>query len=526
MQAIFGGVSQSPERLLRKGDYIFGSFLRGEQIDGFINAVNPGDRSDLLGRFPFSLRNVDEAVEFAHRGWKVWKRVGLMDRAAAVMRFRDHLLQQQEVVARLATRETGKPLWEARQEVSAALRSIDLYLDDGMGLIAPRVIEDIGARADYLPRGVVGIVCPYNLPVLLGATLSAAAILGGNTVVMKPSKFTPGVGQFIAEMWDRCKLPRGTMNLVQGSGSVVGQRLLSHPGLDAVLFHGSFETAREIRKQLGERPDLPVLYQCGGKGQAIVLDDADLDRAVYEVMVGAYLSAGQRHNSTARVFVSDKIFDNFVANLVGRTRRIKIGIGTDPTVFMGPLVSESFRGRFRKYCAALVGRGHQALLDGVPLEVQWHRGSYVRPGIYQVFWENGHPFLNDEPPGPVLLVYRVKGWEEAAHLHNQAAFRLITSIFTRMDNPILPELRESLRTGAMNLNRGTVGSSMRLPSTGLGRSSNGMPAGLELMRVLTYPRASIVEQRAFDAQNLVPGISWGPLNEEEEAEQTLELAVD
>ena len=98
MQAIFRGVSQSPERLLRKGDYIFGSFLRGEQIDGFINAVNPGDRSDLLGRFPFSLRNVDEAVEFAHRGWKVWKRVGLMDRAAAVMRFRDHLLQQQEVV--------------------------------------------------------------------------------------------------------------------------------------------------------------------------------------------------------------------------------------------------------------------------------------------------------------------------------------------------------------------------------------------------------------------------------------------
>jgi len=402
-------VSALPDRIVRKGDYIFGSFLRGEQVDGFINAVNPGDRTDTLGRFPFSLRNVDEAVEFAHRGHKSWRRVGLMDRAAAVMRFRDHLHQQQEVFAQLCTREMGKPLWEARQEVGSAIRAIDLYLDDGMGLIAPRVIEEIGARADYMPRGVVGMVCPYNLPVMLGASLSAAAILGGNSVVMKPSKFTPGVGQLLAEMWDRCRLPRGTFNLVQGSGSVVGQRLLSHPGLDVVMFHGSYETAREVRKSLADRPDLPTLYQCGGKGIAMVLDDAELDRAVYEVMVGACLSGGQRHNSTARVIVTDRIYDSFVQNLVGRIKRARIGYGLDPNVLMGPLASESLRTRFRKYCAALHNRGHHALLEGVPLDVAGYRGCYVRPGVYEVYWENGHPFLNDEPPGPVLLIYRVKG---------------------------------------------------------------------------------------------------------------------
>lgn len=513
------------ERILRKGDYVYGSFLRGEQIDGFINAVNPGDRSDVLGRFPFSLRNVDEAVDGAQRGWRQWRRVGLMDRATAVMRFRDHLHNHSEVLARLITRETGKPLWESRQEVSSAIRALDLYLDDGLGLIAPRVIEDIGARSDYLPRGVVGMVCPYTLPVLLGATLSAAAILGGNTVVLKPSKFTPATSQLLAELWDRCKLPRGCFNLLQGSGSVIGNRLLTHPGLDAVVFHGSYDTSREVRRALLERPDLPAFYQCGGKGISIVLDDADLDRAVYEVLVGACLSTGQRHNSTARVIVSDKIYDSFVENLCARTQRVRIGYGFETGNFMGPLVSESMRSRFYKYCTALQSRGHQPLLDGLPLEVQGYRGCYVRPGIYRVFWENGHPFFNDEPPGPVILLYRVKGWEEAVHLHNQALFRLVASIFTRVDNPALPELRDSLKTGSININRATVGSSLRLPASALGRSSNGFAVGLDLMRVLTYPRASIVEPRSFDPHNLVPGIHWGALNEEE-GETTLELAVD
>lgn len=514
------------ERLLRKGDYVFGSFLKPEKVDGYINAVNPGDRGDLLGRFPFSTASVDDAVSCAETGARSWRRVGLNDRAIAVRRYRDQLVAQQEPLASLLTRENGKPLWEARQEVASAIRAVELFLDEGVNQLAPRSHEDVQARADSVPRGVVGVVSPYNLPVLLGVTTSVAAILAGNAVVMKPSKFTPGVGQLLAELWDRCKLPRGTFNLVQGSGSVVGQRLVGNPRLDALLFAGSFESAREVRRATLDRPELPVLYQCGGKGIALVLEDAELDRTVYEVLIGACLGTGQRHNSTARVLVHERRFDAVAEELTRRAQRLTIGYGFSPETFMGPLISDNLRTRFRKYNKALLAKGHTALLEGDSADVQGFRGNYVRPGVFAVDWQKGTPFLNDEPPGPMILLYKVRDWEEAVDLHNQAVYRLAASVFTRPDNPALPELRDRLRTGVLNLNRGTIGASLRLPSSALGRSSNGLSGGLDMLRVVTYSRASLTESRPFDPTNLVPGVNWGVGEDDDNLDGVLELAVD
>ncbi len=524
------------DRIVRKGDYVHGSFLKPEAVDGYINGVNPGDRSDVLGRFPFSESSVDEAVDYAGIGARAWRRVPLSDRSAAVRRFRDQLARHQERTARMITRETGKPLWEARQEVLAAIRALDLLMEEGQALLAPRVIEEIGARSDRVPRGVVAVLCPFNFPVLVPAMHAATALLAGNSVVVKPSKFTPGVGQTLAELWDRCRLPRGVYNMVQGPGTVIGQRLVLHPGIHALVSTGSFQTATQIRQATTERADLPMILQCGGKGTAIVLDDAELDRAVYEVMVGAFLTAGQRHNSTARVIVSDGIFDAFTSALVERVKRLSVGYGFQSDVFMGPLVSENLRARYRRYARQLVAKGHVPLIDA-STEKAALRGFYARPAVFRVDWDNGHPFLGEEPPGPTLLVYRVSGWREAASLHNQCVYRLATSLFTQFDNPALPELRERLRTGALNINRGTIGASLRLPSVGLGRSTNGVAGGLELLHSLTHPRSQLVESRAFDGMPVLPGTRWNeptpvePLVEIEETEEEdisaeLELSID
>lgn len=498
----------SRDRLLRRGDYILGSFLKPEHVDGYINAVNPGDRSDLLGRFPFSARSVDDAVDAATTGAARWRRLGLMDRAAAVRRFRDQLQTHSEALSRLVCRENGKPIWEARQELAAAVRTIDLYLDDGMGLIAPRIIEEIGARTDHLPRGVVGLVCPYNLPVQLTVATSVAAVLCGNSVVIKPSKFTPGIGQAVVELWDRCKLPRGVVNLVQGSGSVVGARLVAHPGLDALVFVGGYDSAREVRRATVERPELPALFLTGGKGIALVLDDAEVDRAVYEILVGACLTTGQRHNSTARVILTEKAWNAVVPELVRRAGRLQVGYGLSADTFMGPVISENFRSRYKKYGRAVMAKGNRALIEADSVEVPGMRGNYVRPAIYEVDWRSGTAFLNEEPPGPMMLLYKVTDWQEAVHLHNQALYRLCASVFTRLDNPHLGEVKEGLRTGALNINRSTIGTSLRLPAVGLGRAGNGVVAGIDLLRVLTYPRAGITESRPFDASHLVPGVGW------------------
>lgn len=514
------------DRLLRKGNYILGSFIKPESVDGYINAMNPGDRTDIIGRFPFSVASVHDAVEGARAGGARWRRVGLMERAALVHRFREQVAGASEPLARLISRESGKPLWEARQEVGAALRAVDLFLDDGLGLVAPRLIEDISARADYLPRGVVAVITPYSLPLLQGVTMTVAAVLGGNAVVYKPSKFTPGVGQAIAECWDRSRAPRGVFNLVQGTGGVVGHRLVTHPGIDALLFAGSYASAQDIRAALSERQELPVLLQTGGKGVAIVLDDHAIDRTVYEILVGACLTSGQRHNSTSRVFIHAEAYDRVAAELVRRARRLEVGYGLEGDPLMGPLISENFRNRYRRYGKALEQAGHAPLLPAEAVEVSGgYRGNYVRLALYAIDPRRGLQ-LDDEPPGPTLLLYRVSGVDEAVKLHNQLAARLCASVFARHDHPGIAELREQLSTGTLNVNRGTVGSSLRLPSMGVGRASNGMPSGLELLRVVTHPRSSLVETRPFDPENLVPGMHWDESNEEAEITGPLELTAE
>ncbi len=496
------------DRLVRKGNYVDGSFIKPESIDGYINCVNPGDRSDLLGRFPFSARSVDDAIAHAKQGAEEWADVGVNDRAQAIMRFRETLQKYQDPLAQLISRETGKPLWEARHEVIGSLRALDIYLDDGLGLLAPLVLTKTAARTDYSPRGVVALLCPYNPPLRIAVTQTAAAVLAGNAVVFKPSKFTPAVGQLIAECWDRCRMPRGVVNMVQGSGSVVGHRLVTHPGVDALVCTGSFKTAMAVRKTLFRRPDLPVIYQTGGKGMAIVLNDAEMERSVYEVMLGSFLSTGQRHNSTGRVIVEEGIYEEFTRELLRRTQRLNVGFGAHPGTFMGPLISENIRTRYRQYTRALEAKGHRALLARTRFQDRERSGFYVTPSIYEVNHANGHPFLNDEPPGPVLLVYKVKDADAAVALHNRAIYRLVCSVFTKRNKTQLNELLVDIKTGAINVNRATLGFSMRLPSVGLGRSSSGVSADLELVRALTHPKARLVEDRPFNPGMLVPGTHW------------------
>jgi len=496
------------ERLLRRGDYIGGSFIKPERLDGFIVGVNPGDRTDELGRFSFSESSVDGAVEAAQQGLRSWRRVSRVDRAKAVRKYRDVLSKHQEKFAILLTRETGKPMWESRQEVIASIRAVDLLLEEGLALLEPRILNEREARSDYRPRGVVGILVPYNLPLLIPTLQTCAAFLAGNTVVVKPSKFTPGVGQGMAEFMDRCRLPRGVFNLIQGSGTTVGHKLAVHRGLDALLFSGNWNTAMALRRSTFERPELPTLYQCGGKGAAVVLSGCDLDRAVYEVLVGAFLTAGQRHNSTGRVIVTEDIASEFVDALARRAEQVTVGYGFDTGSFLGPLISDNFRNRYRRYGRALAARGHEAILEAANRTVHGRKGFYVNPAIYQVDWRRGHAFINDEPPGPMVLVYTVENWEEAVALHNKLVYRISTGLFVAPDLPELPEIIGRLKTGALNINRGTIGASLRLPAVGLGRASNGVPGGIDLLRFLSTPRSTLVEVRAFDASQAVPGINW------------------
>ncbi|MCB9741674.1 MAG: aldehyde dehydrogenase family protein [Alphaproteobacteria bacterium] len=516
----------SKDRLVRKGDYIYGSFIRPESVDGYINGVNPGDRSDVLGRFAFSERSVNDAVDHARLAARIWRRVGLNDRAAVLRRFRSALTKSAERVVRLITRETGKPFWEARQELANTLIGLEHLLDHGMSLLAPKRIEQALGRADYMPRGALALVCPYIQPVQVTALYTAASVLTGNTIVYKPSKFTPGLGQLIAELWDQCKLPRGVVNMVQGSGSGVGRRLVTHPGIAGMLFVGSFETSMKIRQLLFERPELPAWYQTGGKGTAVVLDGCELDRAVYEVLVGAFMSAGQRPDNTARVIVQAGVYEAFVDALVRRTISLEVGYGFDQSIFMGPVISEKFRSAFRRYGRTLSREGHNALVEGTSQTRTERRGFYVTPAIHKIDWTAGKAWLTEEPPGPILQIYRVNEIDEAIALHNQCAARRVTALFPPPDTKVLQDVVDRLRTGSVLINQATTSSTQPLPSTGLGRASSGEPDGVHLVRTLTYARAVKTTEKAFDPAKVLPGTNWRPMSSEAQVEFDEDTIVD
>ncbi|MCB9662779.1 MAG: aldehyde dehydrogenase family protein [Alphaproteobacteria bacterium] len=488
-------------RLLRRGDYIWGSFVRTGPVDGYIVAVNPGDRSDVLGRFAFTVTAVDEAVGAAHEGRRAWQDTPLEDRGEIVGRFRELLDEVGENLALLITRETGKPLWESRAEVSATARAAKLLVSDGLPLLQPKVLREDTAWSERVPLGVVGVVTPFTYPLLLPSLHCLAALLAGNTVVFKPSKFAPGVGQALAELLDRCRLPRGAFNMVQGSGASVGARLVSHPGLDALLFTGSYDTACKVRAATADRPELPVLLQAGGKAAALVLADADLDLAAYEIAVSAFATAGQRHDAAARVFVDRAIFDTFCERLLARTQELVVGYGFDHGVFMGPMISDAHRKRFRAYADDLQALGHTPVLEGGTAQLDGPRGYYVRPAIY---WITRDGALDAEPPGPMVQVYCVTDTDHMVSLHEQLASRVSAAIFTRDEGGAM-ELAQRLTTGAVYVNRGTSATSLRMPAVPRGRSTNGVPHGAELVRWLTSPQALLVDRRPFDGSRFVPG---------------------
>ena len=208
------------------------------------------------------------------------------------------------------------------------------------------------------------------------------------------------------------------------------------------------------------------------------------------------------------MIVTDDVYDAFAAELKRRAARIEVGYGFDPGTFFGPLISGEFRKRYLRHDRALVGRNHSALLPARDREVAGRRGFYVDPAAYHVDWTSEFNFVDHEPPGPTLLLYRVRNWEEAVALHNRLLYRVSTSLFVSPDMPDLPEVVGRLKTGSLNINRGTIGASLRLPAVGLGRSSNGVPGGIDLLRFLSTPRSTLVETRPFDASQAVPGVHW------------------
>lgn len=305
-----------------RGDFIDGSFrkVRGPHDEGVaVMSRDPARDFQPVFRAATSTQNVDAAVDAARRAQPAWNALGVEGRRKHMHALKAAFDEHVDKMARTITREMGKPIREATAEAKSLGDRIPLILEDGLKRIATLKPDGVAGEARAHPQGVLAVVGPYNYPAHLVNAHVIPALVTGNTVIIKPSEVTPGVGELYATCVERAGLPRGVVNMVQGGGDV-GKVLVAHPGLDGVLFTGSWKTGRAITEANLDQPHKILALEMGGKNVAVVCDDADLSQALAAVIQGAFLTAGQRCTATSRLLVFARVAERFLDALVAAAR--------------------------------------------------------------------------------------------------------------------------------------------------------------------------------------------------------------
>lgn len=492
-----------------RGDFLWGSFYQ-EGADGVVESVDPSTGL-VLDKVPWRAAAVDAAVQDAQLGVGPWMSSTLHDRLARLQDLRSFLHQRQNALAAMVAREMGKPVWEAELECAAAVRAVDLIVEEGARMLSPVQHPSAPGVLRRRPVGVVAVISPFPYPIFGALQLLVPPLLAGNAVIWKPSSMIPLTSQRLAEVFESARFPRGVFSMVQGPRDTVGQKLASHPWVDMVVGAGDAWLGDALREigQDGRR----IWCQTGGKAWAIVCADAELDRAAYEVVTSAFLTTGQRANSTSRVIVERRVARPFLKRVVALIQGLKIGAPTDPAVFCGPLASNALRRRFHVWLKEFADRGIEFAVEGgtgqLPAQLRKRGQCYVAPALAVV--EQALPEDGPQPEdveGPLLVAQIVDHAEAAVDAYNRHPFGLAASIFCR-DAARFEGLAASLSAGCVNWNRGTIVASARFPNAGLRRSGQGAEGNASLLLACTWPQATLsAAVGAFDPTHRVPGMSW------------------
>jgi succinylglutamic semialdehyde dehydrogenase len=491
-----------------RGDYIDGRFEVPSVPTGEIALEDPGDLTALDGAFPFAASALDDAVEAARRAYPGWRDTPEAERSVPLERLAQKLGDSRERLATAIAREIGKPLWEARTEIDAAIGKIGITLESGLDLVGERSIEvspTTRGRWRAHARGVLGILGPFNFPVHLTHGWVVPALACGNSVVVKPSERATATGQLYAEIVAEAGFPPGVFNLVQGDGTL-GARLSAHPGIDGVLFTGSWAVGRRILEATLDQPAKLVALEMGGKNGVLVCDDADLDAAIYHTAFGAAVTAGQRCSATSRAIVHRSLFDSFAERLVRLLHGVRWGYALDEGVFLGPVISAESRQRHSDLHRLAREEGAESILEGGPVEGP-RPGHYVRPSLHRIARVSCESrYQREEHFVPDVALLEVDSLEEGIAALNATDYGLVSSVFTRSRSRFEQVYRES-RVGLLNWNTGTVGASSKLPFGGAGTSGNDRPAGVTATLACTYPVASL-ETETAQIPSPPPGFPW------------------
>lgn len=491
-----------------KGDFINGSWVSCAKPDGEIKDLSPADLSDQIMILPFLHNHIDEAVRAARKAYIGWARLSFDERKAHLLRLKEVFDTHTEQMAQLIARDTGKPLWDATGEAKLLGGKIDVTVNFSSKLIAedhvPNALPQVEGVIRYKPRGVMAVIGPFNFPAHLPNGHIIPSLLAGNTVVFKPSEQTPAVAQYYAELVEKAGLPPGVFNMVQGDGEA-GRRLVAHDEVDGVLFTGSYEVGLKIKQETMTHYWKILALEMGGKNATVVWDDADMDKAIYETLVGAYMTTGQRCSCTSRIILHDKIADEFTERFYQAAKKLTVGHWSE-NPFMGSLVNSAAMEKYIRFQEIANRENCESLMRGKPLDLKY-KGYYVTPSIHLVKkFDPNSVYQKSEIFGPNVAIYRSSDYEDTLSMVNSTGYGLVMALFSKSRALYEKALLEA-RVGLLNWNRTTNGASGKLPFGGMGKSGNDRPSGHFAIQYCTVPVASLEDPTPFDKTKMLPGMT-------------------
>lgn len=459
--------------------------INGKRVEtrGQLVSRNPSHRNQIVGTVgAASPDDAQDAIDAAERAFKTWSKVDVGYRAEYLNLLANALRERRYELAAWQVHECGKTWLEADADVAEAIDFCVYYSQQAIELLSPREVNIAGEENTYYyrPRGVAAVIAPWNFPLAILTGMTAAAMVTGNTVIMKPAEQSSVVAAKLMEILQDIDLPDGVVNFLPGVGEEVGPVLVESPDVDLIAFTGSREVGLAINRTAAETDPRQthvkkVIAEMGGKNAIIVDDDADLDEAVHGVIHSAFNYAGQKCSACSRVVVLRSIYPTFVKRLVAATRSLKVGLAEASGTTVGPVIDEKSLERIQRHIE--IGKEENRLVLEYPLpDGLADEGYFVGPHVFADV-DPSSRLAQEEIFGPVLAVLPVEDLSEAIEVVNDTDYALTAGVFSRSPAN-LKRCVEELEVGNLYLNRGTTGALVnRQPFGGFRMSGIGTKAG-------------------------------------------------
>jgi succinate-semialdehyde dehydrogenase/glutarate-semialdehyde dehydrogenase len=478
------GVSLQDSKLFRQACYIDGSWV-GAGAQGSIEVDNPAT-GEIIGTVPkLGRAETRAAIDAAARAFPAWRRKTAKERAAAMRRWFDLMMANQDDLARLMTTEQGKPLTESRGEVGYAASFLEWFGEEakrvyGDTIPAPQPDKRIIVVKE--PIGVVACITPWNFPLAMITRKAGPAIAAGCTVVLKPASQTPFSALALAELAERAGVPKGVFNVITGPATEIGAELTSNPTVRKVSFTGSTEIGKLLMAQAATTVK-KLSLELGGNAPFIVFDDADLDAAVEGAIASKYRNTGQTCVCANRLLVQDAVYDAFAEKLAVAVKKLTPAPGMDAMATQGPLIDDRAVEKVESHIADATSKGAKVLVGGKRHALG---GRFFEPTILTEVTPQ-MAVAREETFGPVAPLFRFRDEADAIALANDTEFGLASYFYGR-DIGRIWRVAEALEYGIVGINTGLISTEVApfggVKESGLGRE--GSKYGLEEFLEIKY----------------------------------------